>query len=407
MNLRKILQYSTSNLLIQLLNLVFSVLVVGLLSLPDLGKYNLAKGLSLAFQYTSLSFRYGLDRRLPRISNKLGASQLASVILINGMIAVVLLLSLLFYYRFDPVFTLYCAGGLIFSVFSLYKIFFRSTGQLKIFVQSNLVAGLTTILLPLAGLWFYGLLGLALGYFIACLAVTIIYGRKYLHLFRKVTIHKPYLKKIFFVGLPIYVSNLFVFFGDYLDRFMIDYFINRETVGEFSVVILLYSVMILVPSSILEMTYPDYIRKKDSGAELRQLVSRHVKLNLVMVGVVVAGVLVALPYAFEWLFPRYLYLLPYCYMICLAVVPSILIPVFWALLFTFDKGYGILRASGVSLLLYLAGLLILLNSNFSFYMLVWAKVLFSYIYLGGLLYYVFRFKLHKILLRRYDSFVAG
>lgn len=406
MNLRNIFQYASSNIIIQALNLVFSVIVIRLLSLPDLGKYNLAKGLALGFQYASLSFRYGLDRRLPRTSETVGASQLTTVIFINTVIAGLFLLCILFLYRFDLVFALYCTGGLVFSVFSLYKIFFRGTGQLKAFVQSNLVAGLSTILLPLAGLWWNGLTGLAAGYFIACIVTTIAYGKKYFSLFSKIRFHRPYLQKLFFVGLPLYISSLFVFCSDYLDRFMIDFFLNRETVGEFSIVMLLYSVMILVPSSILEMTYPDYIRKKGSASALKQIIGRHLKINLVAVGLVVAGVVIALPLVFEMLFPRYLYLVPYCYTICLAVIPSVVIPVLWSLLFSFDKGYSILWSSGIALTAYLIVLLILLMKKAPFGLLIWSKVMFSYLYLAGLLFYIIRFKLHKILVRRDDSIVA-
>jgi O-antigen/teichoic acid export membrane protein len=397
LDLRKIFQFFSSNLLIQVLNLVFSVLVIKLLSLPDIGKYNLAKGLSNGFQYASLSFRQAMDRRLPRSSEKVGASQLAVVILINTVISVLFLIAILVYYRFDLVFAIYCSGGLLFSVFSLYKIFYRGTGQLATFIQANIVVGVLSVVLPLTGVLLYGLTGLAIGYFLSC-AAAVMYGRKYFGEFKKIVFHKPYIRKLFLAGLPLYLSSLFVFFGDYLDRFLIDSYINRSTVGEFSIVMLLYSVMILIPSSILEMTYPEYIRNKQYSKRLKQIIGRHLKINVISVGVAVGGVLAALPYVFRFFFPSYLYLLPYCYIICAAVVPYTIIPVLWSLLFSFDKGYSILRSSGFALFVYLLILGVMLENGTSFRTIIWLKVMFPYIYLCGLLYYVIRFKLHKILI---------
>lgn len=399
MNFKKLIQYSSSNLIIQGLNLLFSVLVVRLLSLTDLGKYNLAKGLAFGFQYASLSFRYGLDRRFPRTNQELAASQLTTVICINIIVGVLFFSGILSYYGFDIVFVLYCLGGLLFSIFSLYKIFFRGTDQFRLFVQSNIVAGSSVIIAPLIGLFIYGLIGLAAGYLVACFITTWIYGRKYFHLFKAVRIKRKFLKKIFFLGLPLYISSFFIFCGDYLDRFMIDYFIGRDAVGEFSIIMLLYSVMILVPSSILEMAFPEYVRMKHDKTELKRVIQRHFKINIITVFIIIICTVIALPYVFKWLFPKYLYLVEHCYVICMALLPQAIIPVLWALLFSFDKGYSLLWSSGLALVVYLLTLLLMLNSGVSFGIIVWSKVMFSYIYLAGLLYSVVRFKLHKIILK--------
>ena len=164
MNIKLILRYLTNNVLLQLLGIIFSGASVKMLTLSELGLFNLAKSLAGSFQYTHLGLRYSLDRFLPEGNTDSNTKILHITIIVNSIISFLLFIFYCFLYKFNFFLLCYILGGWLFATFSLIRVYNRGIGQLNYFVYLTFISNMLVIVIPFTGLYFKGEKGLFLGY---------------------------------------------------------------------------------------------------------------------------------------------------------------------------------------------------------------------------------------------------
>lgn len=375
----------TSNFFIQILGVIFSGFTVKLLTLPELGLYNLAKSLSASFQYTHLGLRYSLDRLLPEGSEESNLKGLYITLITNTIVSVGLFLFYIFSYNYSVFFLCYILGGCFFATFSLIRVYNRGIGKLDYFVYLTFVSNVAIIIIPFIGLYLKGENGMFLGYLLVSLALLIRYFPKKFFLGISKQVYKNNFLALFKLGFPIFVSNIAIFVGDNIDKFIINYFLGLDKVGEFGIISLVFSLILMLPSLIVELVFTDYIKQKDSKKDVRKIMFKHILIGLLLIFVAITLVYFALPDILFFFFPHYFYLIPQIKIIVLAIIPYIFISPAYCLLFAHDQSTQVSVVNILGLILYFLVIYFLLLNKFTMEYVLYSKIGYVSFYCIGLI----------------------
>ncbi|MBL6449863.1 hypothetical protein JMN32_26360 [Fulvivirga sp. 29W222] len=383
MNLRIIFKFLSTSAVIQAFNLLLSFAVIKWLSLTELGRYNIGKSIAGTFQYANLGYRYGLDRRLPESTNdELNSLRLSICIYINTGVSCLILLFITLRYGFNWFYIIYGSGGAFISGFTLIRVYFRGTDKLNYFISSSFYGGIIPIAFPILGLILFGLTGLAVSFFIVSLMVFIFYLQKIkLKPIKEVWLQKQYSLIFFKVGSIIYLTNFFQFLANNFDRFFIEAFSGLATVGEYGIIILVFSLSIIVPGSVVEMFFPQYIKDKRNKKAIMANVKKHIKMNLLLILPFICLAYVLLPYVVPLIFEKYSYLVEPMQITLIALIPYIFLGPIYCLLFAFDRHKQILLSNVIASILYFTLLYIALSNNSQIITLVYLKISYTFSYL--------------------------
>ncbi|WP_308991781.1 hypothetical protein QLS71_006815 [Mariniflexile litorale] len=367
----------------QVLNLVLTFIAIKFLSLSELGRYNIAKSISGTFQFANLGFRNALDRRLPESKNEdLNLLRLSICAYINTVVSVFILAFFLIRYGLDWFYLLYAIGGVFLASFTLLRVYLRGTNQISSFISASFYGGVLPILLPIIGLYFFGLAGLGMAFFIATSIIFTYYFQKIkLRTIKETLNFKGYAFLFFKTGIIIYLTNFFEFIANNFDRFIIESYSGLETVGEYGIIILVYSLSLVIPGGILEMLFPDYIRDKKNKVQLIKHAKRHLLVNISFIGLFILISYFLLPYIIPFLFEKYTYLVFPMQIILFALIPYAIIGPIYSVLFAFDRHKQMFYANLISTVFYFAFLFLVLSNDFSILNLVYIKIGYTFLYL--------------------------
>ncbi|MGR3811429.1 oligosaccharide flippase family protein [Jiulongibacter sp. NS-SX5] len=394
--LKQTIRYLSSSFVIQILNLSFSFFLIRKLSLENVGRFNLAKTLAGFFQYSSFGLRYAMDRRLPNGSRTTNWHLLLICIQFSNFFNIPLLLIFFINYEYNYQYLIYCFGGILFSNFTILKVYYRGIGKVSKFIWLSTIGGIVTVVFPFIGLALFGLDGAIIGYTISTVLLFLYYFRSLGSIFTRISfkVFKGiYFKKLFFLGMPLFVTNVLVFLGDNLDKILIEKELGLENLGIFSIVILVYSVSAILPSILVEMYFPDYIKlKKDR--EINNLFLRHVLVSAVFIVTLILATYALLPVIINYFFLDYVHILPLMNIILLSVFPFIIISPIYCYLFAFDRNNLISLAKVASIFFYFSVLVYILKNSQSLEYIVINKVVSVYVYMLLLILFFLRTRLN-------------
>ena len=362
------------------------------MSLANLGRYNIAKSIAGTFDFANLGFRFGLDRKLPASNNdELNQLRLSICILINTICSFLILLFFAVRYSFDWFYLFFGIGGAFISSFTLIRIYLRGINKVDLFIKVSLYGGIFPLFLQIIGLYFFGLKGLGIAFFIAAVGVFIYYQRLVsFSSIAEIKRNKKYIPIFFKVGSIVYLTNFFAFIANNFDRFIIESMVGLEQVGEYGIIILVFSLSLIIPGSVLEMVFPEYIKDKKNPELIKGHIIKHLKISIGLIALFIIAAYIMIPIAIPILFEKYAYLVNEMQLILLALIPYIFINPIYAILFAFDKHQSILWANVLSSVIYLISLVLVLQFDFSLNNLVYLKLgytLINLILMGCFLFY--------------------
>lgn len=392
---KTIVKFLSSSVVIQILNFILSFVAIKFLSTNNLGKFNIAKSISGSLLYANLGLRYALDRRLPKSKNeKLNRYSLKVTLIINAFISSLILLAFLTIYNFDKVYLIFGIGGFFVSSFTILRIYFRARSEFKLFINSSFVGGTIPILAQIIGVLIWKLNGIIYGYLFANILVFIIYQRKVKLDWFTVINKFLYIKKLFKAGVLMYLTNLFVFFASNYDKILIERYRGLDTVGEYSIVTLIYTMSLLIPGAILEILLPEYVKAKNN---FKSILISHLKYLTPLVIFFLVLSFWLLPYIVKFIFVEYIYLIDSMRLSIFGIIPYLVISPIYGVFFANNKHRFILISNVSATTLFFAILWFGLENNFSFYQLVWLKISYAIVYsIIMLLFFTFWYYSKKI-----------
>lgn len=300
--------------------------------------------LNLVLVYRSFAYMgivNGMNREVPiklGSKNKAEADKLKnitfSVVLISSVLASVLILLLPLFLEL---------GELTRSVYSLIPLFFAT--QFYYLISTTLCAEalfnkvsqmqiIVAVSFPIVAIPLtlnFGLEGFILGFsFSLCFAIIYAYfGRLVTYRF---DINYEKIKELVRIGFPIMLVGIAYALLSTADRWIIGLFIGSEALGFYSMAIIVFSTISLLPRVISQQLYPRMAfdwGKSNSREDLKKWSDLQTKYTAYMIVPILAGVYLLAPKLITWFLPEYQ-----------AGIMAIQIIIFGAVFKPFSAGWG-------------------------------------------------------------------
>lgn len=380
-------KYLFINYLSILFNVVLNVLALRYLTTIDLGRYGMMKSIGASLDLANMGTRYTIDRKVPECNSSISKTLFSIAIYINSLFGLLLIIAYSIYTKFDFLYIGFSVASLFFVNINIIRVFYRASGEINAFLRYTFLVNVFVYGVQIIGLYFYGLYGLVISYLITN-TMLFIYGVKN-EMFvsvRDINIKFYYysIKKSFVV----YLNSLFVFFTASFDRLFINEYSNISVLGNYTAITFFLSFLLIVPSSISELVYPNIIKVRNNRNKLLKVSLRCVMLISFVIVFVEILVYSLLPLITDLFFLKYHELISSMQLSTLAILPYCLIPILYYILFAMDRQKKILLSNFISVFLYYVFLYYILNYSFSYEKLALLKLLQSLIYMVVLLFFV-------------------
>lgn len=217
---------------------------------------------------------------------------------------------------------------IFFSYISNYiEMFFKSQQDFKTTSKLIMVKSVATSLLTLIFVFMIGYEGLYIGMLLALL-LQIFITRKHLPFKSKKYDLQQY-KSLIKIGFPIMLVGIIWSLMIASDRFIITLFMTPKDLGNYSVSILVFSSIMLLPQVLVQVFYPKIVEFVSQGeyVQINRLFWRINKVvSFIMLILVIIGYIM-LPYFIKWFMPEYIEGIKAAQILLLGVYPLTLVGV--------------------------------------------------------------------------------
>lgn len=393
---KKGLIYIVLNYMIQFLNILFNLLLMNHLTSYQLGSLSLAKTWQQFVDYSHLGTRFSLDRYIPVAEEEEKRHLVSTVIFFTGINALIVFVVAIIFNDADIIVTILTASGIFIAVGNILKAYYRAinnlTEMLKLVFFNQLVPLLVSITLYFFTLDFnVYLISLLATYFL--FSVILFYKERAIFDFLKIENIKKVFKDIAVPSAWLFVNSIVVFLYLVMDRFFIDYSNGREQLGLYSIILFVFSALMIIPASIAELLFVKIIKQScGSGKRL------FLRETLITLGITILGVFVA-NFCMEYFvthFTKYGFMVEQMNFASLAVIPFALTAIYYHVMNGLDLRRQILIVNFITFIgLFIYYLYpVIVNQVFTLDYYLYAKVATGWLIFLGYLIFIYSVK-HK------------
>ncbi|MFV5516118.1 oligosaccharide flippase family protein [Acinetobacter gerneri] len=321
--------YILLNYTIQFLNIIFNLLLMKYLSSYQLGSLTLAKTWQQFVDYSHLGSRFSLDRYIPVAEDSEKKYLVATVLLSTFVGAVVIFLAAIIFNNADVVVSILTASGIFIAISNILKAYYRATNNLTEMLKLVFFNQLLPVLISIAVYFFthnfnFYLVSLLLSYLF--FGTLLIYKERELFHFIKYQKIKRIIKDIAKPSFLLFINSLVVFLYLVMDRFFIDYSNGREQLGYYSVIIFVFSALMIIPATVAELLFVKIIKESCGSGKRIFIKETLITLGITILGVVFANVCMGF---FVTKYTGYGFLIDQMHIASFAVIPFALTAIYY------------------------------------------------------------------------------
>lgn len=386
--------YILLNYTIQFLNIIFNLLLMKYLSSYQLGSLTLAKTWQQFVDYSHLGSRFSLDRYIPVSEDNEKKYLVATVLLSTFVGAIVIFLAAIIFNNADIVVSILTASGIFIAISNILKAYYRATNNLTEMLKLVFFNQLLPVLISIAVYFFthnfnFYLVSLLLSYLF--FGMLLIYKERELFHFIKYQKFKTIIKDIAKPSFLLFLNSLVVFLYLVMDRFFIDYSNGREQLGYYSVIIFVFSALMIIPATVAELLFVKIIKESCGTGKRIFIKETLITLGITILGVVFANVCMGF---FVTKYTDYGFLIDQMHIASFAVIPFALTAIYYHVMNGLDLRKQLFFINVIACLgLFLYYLYPLLTSqSFSLDYYLYAKLATGWIIFLGYLFFIFKKK---------------
>lgn len=384
--------------------IIFNLIMMKILSLNDFGVYSYARTIAQYFDYSNIGTRYAMDRLVP-VSSKVKSDLILHLCLFSTQLIAysvfILLLSLGIISGMAEVF--FVIAGICFAFSNIYCVYRRDCSDLNVVIVVNFLASVLPISAALiACLLHLPLITIAEYFFTGQLLLLFILLIKYKLFSFFFKLPRSYIRSfkfVFLIGFPMFVASFVTMLGMTEDRLFIKHFFGYAALGKYSIILYVFSFLIILPNVLGQVFMPEIIRDVRQGSSRE--VTRAFWFLIALLVPLLVFICALIPFAVKVFLPKYS---PYALYMCFAslvVIPYAMMFPFLTALNALDKRSIIVKINFFSVIVYSVLLLgyFKITSNLSYSVLLDLKLSYGLLNVI-LLYIVFKFELKKFLLKK-------
>ncbi len=382
------IKYIVITYLSTLLNVILNMLLMSMLSVFDFGRVSLGKSMYQSFEYSHLGVRYGLDRLLPHSDETDRNMFFTSAVIFTFCSSFLFTLFWFFYgYSNFDFYCYFCVSGVLYSVFTIYKVYYRAFEDKRKFVGCSFWIMIFPISVQLIGLY----LGDIKGFLISMLIGHIISITVCLKYYDVTLVRNKYFlikscKKLFSVGYLLFISSMVSFFSVIGDRFFIADYWGVDAVGIYAVIMFFFSALTIFSTGYAELIMNQIMLQP----KFRNII-KHLFILILINIILVLITYFILPYFINSFLLKYSDYIELIILISMGVIPYGILPILNSYHHAIDKRKVLLAIQLICNTLYFIGLLVILNCKYKLENLIYLKLgficLLVFMMLGSFMYF--------------------
>lgn len=197
----------------------------------------------------------------------------------------------------------------LFSAYFLYR--FSAHQNFKYYGIIDITRAFITFFFLVLFSWFWGLRGIAAGYFLAEIVICLCSAVLSFKYCGKIGINFDYrlLWKAVRIGFPITIVWWFLAFQSSVDRLVSSYFLGKTATGYYGLGLSFVALAMQIPSAVNRVFYPKISESIGKGLDkkaLSKFVIMPAQILSLIVPVVMGAIVLMLPFIYEIFFPKYI-----------------------------------------------------------------------------------------------------
>ena len=335
------LRFGGSTLAVQATRVGAALVVAGMVGPAAWGTWYLLNLIVAYGSLTHLGALNGLNREVPAAlgrgkpdeavaiqTNALGMTLLGTGSVTAAFLLIVTVMPLPFS-LLDVVLVLALLWGN--QLFGFVSISLKSTTRFTALSRLQLLSSVVFPVLAIAGAWCAGLQGFIAGQVFVFTSVTFI-GWRFVGIAFEPRLDWQRVRSLIRIGFPIMLVGLVYTLFTTVDRWVVTVFLGTESLGHYSLAIMAFGAVGLLPQVVAQQYYPRVAHAwaaRADTAELRRLARQIRNMTLLVAAPVTAGAMLLLPPAVRALLPEYE-----------PGISALMITVFAPIVGAFGQGYG-------------------------------------------------------------------
>lgn len=305
--------------------------------------------------YSHLGLRFSMDRYGPVWSRQQTARLLWACIGVSSLLSGFFIILALLFTENKLLILVFCFWGYGVAIATILKNYFRATSEIKNMLMTYAICPTLPLVAQAATFYFWGF-----NSFLIITAVTSIAAASYLLIkFRDTAVDAwrhvhGTLRLVRSASSTLLINSIFTFLTFSIDRIILNLFSPKTIVGEYSIILFSFALLLTIPSTLAEFIFPKVIRATvDSG---RYFYPREILTIFIPTGIFATAAYFMGPYLITKFTP-YGHLAQLIQLVVIGVLPYAITPILFHVMNALDMRTHLLVSAGAVLGIYSLALL--------------------------------------------------
>lgn len=261
MRFREISVYSSLAYLNQVASVMINILFIRTLTLNTLGEIAIAKVWMQVMDYSHLGLRFSLDRYVPVWDRHRSAHLLWICIGLSSFISAAIIGLALLFTENKPLILAFCIWGYGVAVATILKNYYRASADAARMLVTYAACPTIPAVVQVAVFYLLGFTGFLFFTAAASLATTAYVLIKAWPLMSDIQ-HRlsDTLHSVRSATITLFINAIVIFLTFTVDRIILNAYSSKEVLGEYSIILFAFSLLLIIPSTVAEFIFPKIIR---------------------------------------------------------------------------------------------------------------------------------------------------
>ncbi len=334
MRFREISAYSGLAYLNQVASVLVNILFIRTLSLTTLGDIAIAKVWMQVMDYSHLGLRFSLDRYVPVWDRHRSAHLLWICIGVSSIVSAVIIALALLFTDNRVLILVFCLWGYGVAIATILKNYYRASANSMGMLATYFACPTIPAIAQTVVLFLWGFTEFLIATAVTSVATTVYLLIKARPLMAEIrhSLNET-LPAVRSATITLFINAVVIFLTFSVDRIILNAYDSKEVLGEYSIILFAFSLLLIIPSTMAEFIFPRIVRTTVEDGQ-----TYHPREMLMILSPTAAATIVAYvfaPYLVPWL-TSYGHLVPDIQMVTLGVLPYAVTPILFHVMSALD-----------------------------------------------------------------------
>lgn len=261
MRFREITAYSGLAYINQVASVLVNFLFIRTLSLATLGDIAIAKVWMQVMDYSHLGLRFSLDRYVPVWDRQRSAHLLWICIAVSSIVSAVITGLAMLFTDNKLLILVFCLWGYGVAIATILKNYYRASADAARMLATYVASPTIPAVAQSAAFYLWGFTGFLIVTAASSLAATGFVLIMASHLVAQIRHRlRETLRAVRSTAITLFINAVVIFLTFSVDRIILNAHSSKEVLGEYSVILFAFSLLLIIPSTLAEFVFPKVVR---------------------------------------------------------------------------------------------------------------------------------------------------